>query len=207
MAVAAERFPAMGYSLVVLPPLAPGRRLGPDASGSSSCRLSEIRAETMSKRGDHGQPVRQDDRKGGIRGFDGHKMVKGRKRQLLVDTLGFPVAWRVEPANMSDRKGGRYLISGLAPLWPRIETVIADTGYESKKLGTFFKDHAGWTLQIVKCDTPGFAIVGLNWIVERTFAWLGRERRLSKDYQAKVQTSETIIEIAACRLFLKRLAR
>lgn len=52
------------------------------------------------------------------------------------------------------------------------------------------KDHAGWTLKIVKRDTPEFAIIGLNWIVERTFAWLGRERRLSKDYEAKVQTSE-----------------
>ena len=161
----------------------------------------------MSKRSDHGQPIGENDRKGGTRGFDGHKRVKGRKRQLLVDTLGFPVAWRVEPANMSDRKGGRYLVSGLSPLWPRIETVIADAGYESRKLAKFIKVHAGWTLKIVKRDTPEFAIVGLNWIVERTFAWLGRERRLSKDYEAKVQTSETIIEIAACRLFLKRLVR
>ncbi|MCB1970033.1 MAG: transposase [Geminicoccaceae bacterium] len=104
--------------------------------------------------------------------------MKGRKRQLLVDTLGSPIAWRVKPANMSDRKDGRYLISGLAPLWPRIKTVIADAGYESKKLGKFIKDHAGWTLKIVKRVTPEFAIIGLNWIVKRTFAWLGRERRL-----------------------------
>ena len=84
-------------------------------------------------------------------------------------------------------------------------TVIADAGYESRKLAKFIEDHAGWTSKIVQRDTPEFAIVGLNWIVEQIFAWLGRERRLWKDHQAKVQTSETIIEIAACRLFLERL--
>ena len=127
--------------------------------------------------------------------------------QLLVDTLGFLVAWRVELANMSDRKGGRYLVSRLSPLWPRIKAVIADAGYESRELTKFIKDRADWTLKIVKRDTLEFAIVGLIWIAGRTFAWLERERRLSKDYEAKVQTSETIIEIAASRPCLKRLVR
>ena len=161
----------------------------------------------MSQCRDHGQPVGENDGKGGVRGFDGHKKVKGRKRQLLVDTLGFPLAWRVEPANMSDKKAARYLVGGLSLLWPRIETVIADAGYLSEKLAEFIKDHADWTLTIVKRNEPEFKVVGLNWIVERTFAWLGRERRLSKDYELKVQTSETFIEITACRLFLKRIAR
>jgi len=62
--------------------------------------------------------------------------VTGRKRQLLVDTLGFPLAWRVEPANMSDKKAARYLVGGLSPLWPRIEMVIADAGYLSEKLSS-----------------------------------------------------------------------
>lgn len=132
--------------------------------------------------------------------------MKGRKRQLLVDTLGFPLAWRVEPANMSDKKAARYLVDGLPPLWPRIKTLIADAGYLSEKLTEFIKAHTGWTLTIVKRSEPEFAVVGLNWIVERTFAWLGRNRRLSKDYETKVQTSETVIQIAACRLFLKRIA-
>ena len=76
----------------------------------------------------------------------------------------------------------------------------------AKKLTEFIKAHTGWTLTIVKRSEPEFAVVGLNWIVERTFAWLGRERRLSKDYELKVQTSETWIQIVACRLFLKRIA-
>ncbi len=95
---------------------------------------------------------------------------------------------------------------GLSLLWPRIETVIADAGYLSEKLTTFIKAQTGWTLTIVKRSEPEFSVVGLNWIVERTFAWLGRERRLSKDYELKVTTSETLIQIAACRLFLKRIA-
>ena len=131
--------------------------------------------------------------------------MKGRKRQLVVDTLGFPLAWWVEPINMSDKKAARYLMDGQSPLWPRIKTVIADAGYLSKRLTEFIKADAGWTLVIVKRSEPEFTIVGLNWIVERTFAWLGRERRLAKDYELKVQTSETLIQIAACRLFLKRV--
>lgn len=84
--------------------------------------------------------------------------------------------------------------------------MTADAGYESKKLGAHIKTHAGWELKIVKRKEREFAIVRLNWIVERIFAWLGRERRLSKDYEEKVQTSEAIIAIAAYRLLMKRLA-
>ena len=206
MAPAAERFSALGHGLVVFPALASRWCMDAGPPGSLCYRPAEGRSSTLSQRHDHGQPIGEDNGKGGVRGFDGHKKVKGRKRQLLVDTLGFPLACRVEPANMSDKKAARYLVSGLSQLWPRIETVIADAGYLSEKLTEFIKAHAGWTLTIVKWSEPEFTIVGLNWIVERTFAWLGRERRLSKDYEQKVQTSETLIQIAACGLFLKRIA-
>ena len=131
-----------------------------------------------------------------------HKRVKGRKRHILVDTLGLLIASRVEPAGMSDRRAG----AGLSPLWPTIRTVIADAGHESRKLAVEVKRHEGWRLVIVKRSEPAFKIVGLNWIVERTFGWLGRHRRLSKDYEFRVQTSETLIEIAAIRTMLNRLA-
>ena len=108
---------------------------------------------------------------------------------------------------MSDKKAARYLMSGLSALWPRIKTVITDAGYLSEKLRAFIKTHAGWTLTILKQNEPESKVVGLNWIVERTFAWLGRNRRLSKDYEPKVQTSEIWIEIAACRLFLRQIAK
>jgi len=132
--------------------------------------------------------------------------VKGRKRQILVDANGFLVACRVEPAGMSDRKAARALTAGLAPLWPRVRIVIADAGYESGALTEHLADHPGWELRIIKRPRPGFEIVGRNWIVERTFAWLGRHRRLSKDYEFRVQTSEALITIAACSLMLKRIA-
>ena len=107
---------------------------------------------------------------------------------------------------MSDRRAGRYLTGGLRPLSPRIRTVIADAGYESGKLARHIKKHEGWRLRIIKRHRPGFEIVGPNWIVEQTLAWLGRHRRLSKDYEFRIQTSETLITIAACALMLKRLA-
>src|SRR3954469_11227757 len=79
-----------------------------------------------------GQSVKTTER-GGTRGFDGYKRVKGRKRHILVDTLGLMIANRAEPANMSDRRAGARLLAGLPPLFPRIHTVIADAGHESKK--------------------------------------------------------------------------
>jgi putative transposase len=89
---------------------------------------------------------------GGVRGFDGHKRVKGRKRHILVDVLGLPIAHRVEPANTSDRRAGGGLLAGLAPLWPTIRTVIADAGHESRKLARQLRGN-GWSLQIVKRKT------------------------------------------------------
>ena len=143
--------------------------------------------------------------RGGVRGFDAHKRVKGRKRHILVDTLGIPISCRVEPANMSDRVAGARLLSGLSPLFPRVKTVIADAGHESRKLAQELMLHEGWKLQIVKRKQRAFKVTGLTWIVERTFAWLGRNRRFSKDYEYCVQTSETMIDIATIRLMLNRL--
>jgi putative transposase len=151
-----------------------------------------------------GQSVKTTER-GGSRGFDAHKIVKGRKRHILVDTLGLLVATRVEPAGMSDRRAGERLVYGLAPLWPKIRTIIADAGHESRRLARLLRAYADWDLRIVRRRARAFKITGLTWIVERTFAWLGRNRRLSKDYEYKVQTSETLIAIAATRLMLDRL--
>ncbi len=143
---------------------------------------------------------------GGIRGFDGHKRVKGRKRYLLVDTLGLPIARRVEPANLSDKRGAGRLIAGLGSLWATIRTVIADGGHKSEKLAAEIKRREGLKLVIVKRCECAFKITGLTWIVERTFAWLGRSRRLSKDYERLVQTSETMIDIATVRMMINKLA-
>jgi putative transposase len=152
-----------------------------------------------------GQSVKTTER-GGARGFDAHKRVKGRKRHILVDTLGLLVANRVEPADTSDRRAGALLLGGLSALFPRIRTVIADAGHESRKLARTLKQDQGWQLRIVKRRQRAFKITGLTWIVERSFAWLGRNRRLSKDYEYRVQTSETMIDLASIRLMLNRIA-
>ena len=131
--------------------------------------------------------------------------MKGRKRHILVDTLGLPIANRVEPAGMSDRRAGARLLAGLAPLWPDIRTVMADAGHESRRLARELKRRDGWRLVIVKRRERAFRLVGLTWIAERSFAWLGRNRRMSKDYEYKVQRSETMTGIAAIRLMLNRL--
>ena len=151
-----------------------------------------------------GQSVKTTER-GGVRGFDGHKRVKGRKRHILVDILGLPITNRVEPANLSDRRAGGRLLAGLAPLWPTIRTVIADAGHESRKLAQQLR-RDGLDLQIVKRKQRSFKVAGLTWIVERSFAWLGFNRRLSKDYECYVQTSETLLDVVAIRLMLRRVA-
>jgi transposase len=107
---------------------------------------------------------------------------------------------------MSDRRAGARLIGGLGPIFPTIKTIFADAGHHSRKLAKLMKAE-GYELRIVKRRKPEFEVVGLTWIVERTFAWIGRYRRMGKDYEYRVQTSETLIVLIAIRLLLNRLAR
>ncbi len=143
-----------------------------------------------------------------IHGYDAHKCIKGRKRHLLVDTLGLPLAVYVTPADMSDPAGARRLLGGLALFVPRLQKIWADAAYRGKELADWCQDEGGWALEVVEREpgTRGFSIQPRRWIVERSFAWLGRSRRLSKDYERMVQTSETLIQLAAVRLLLRRLA-
>ncbi len=143
-------------------------------------------------------------------GYDAHKNVKGRKRHLLVDTLGLLLSVYVTSADVQDRVGAQCLLAGLKPLLPRLKKIWADGAYTGEKLAGWCKEQGEWELEIVErssADTEGFAILPHRWIVERTLGWLMRSRRLSKDYERKVQTSETFIEVAMIRLILSRLAR
>jgi putative transposase len=108
-----------------------------------------------------GQSVKTTER-GGAQGFDAHKVVKGRKRHILVDTLGLLIATRVEPAGMSHRRAGERLVCGLAPLWPRIRTIMTDAGHESRRLARFLRSYAGWGLQIVRRRERAFKITSLT---------------------------------------------
>ncbi len=144
-----------------------------------------------------------------ISGYDGHKRVKGRKRHLLVDTLGLPVSISVTPADVHDQVGARYLLAGLKPLVPRLAKIWADGAYAGKQLARWCEGYGGWEVEIVgrDPDTKGFAVQPRRWVVERSFAWLVRNRRLRIDYERRVQTSETLVEVAFIHLLLRRLAR
>jgi putative transposase len=144
-----------------------------------------------------------------IRSYDAHKCVKGRKRHRLVDTLGLPIATYVTPADVHDTVGARKLLGGLAPFVPRLKKIWADAAYRGKELADWCQQQgSGWDLEVVERipGTRGFTVQPRRWVVERSFAWLIRNRRLAKDYERKVQTSETLIEVAAIRLLLRRLA-
>jgi putative transposase len=142
-------------------------------------------------------------------GYDAHKDVKGRKRHLLVDTSGLPLSIYVTSADVQDRVGARCLLAGLKALLPRLKKIWADGAYTGDKLADWCKEQGGWELEIVERDreAKGFEVLPKRWIVERTFSWLIRNRRLSKDYERLVQTSETFIEVAMIGVILRRLAR
>jgi putative transposase len=142
-------------------------------------------------------------------GYDAHKNLKGRKRHLLVDTLGLPLSVYVTSADVQDRVGARCLLAGLKPFVLRLKKILADGAYTGEKLAGWCKEQGEWELQIVErsADTAGFAVLPHRWIVERTLGWLMRNRRLSKDYERMVQSSEAFIEVAMIRVILKRLAR
>jgi putative transposase len=144
-----------------------------------------------------------------LSGYDAHKNIKGRKRHLLVDTLGLPLLVYVTSADVQDRVGAQCLLAGLKPFVPRLKKIWADGAYTGEKLAGWCKEQGEWELQIVErsADTEGFAVLPHRWIVERTLGWLMRNRRLSKDYERLVQSSEAFIEVAMIRLILKRLAR
>ena len=131
-----------------------------------------------------------------------------------MDTLGLPLSISVTPASTHDKVGAWRLLAGLAPLVPRLAKIWADGAYTSKKLARWCEEYGGWELEIVgrDPDTQGFAVQPRRWVVEpgalwAVFAWLVRNRRLRIDYERKVQTSETLIEVAMIRLPLRRLAK
>jgi len=145
---------------------------------------------------------------GGVRGYDGAKLVCGRKRHLVVDVLGLVLVVQVHAANIQDRAGAPAVLSALVEQFASVLLIWADGGYAGT-LVDWVSETLGRVLTIVKRprDQAGFQVLPWRWIVERTFGWLNRSRRLSKDYEALPQTSEAWIRIAMIQLMLRRLAR
>jgi len=157
------------------------------------------------------QSMRTTEEGAGSNGYDTYKNVKGRKWHLLVDTLGLPLSIYVTPADVvQDRAGARLLLAGLGPLVPRLKKIWADGAYSGKELAEWCEEQGGWELEEVVergKEAKGFEVLPKRWIVERTLGWLRMDRRLTKNYERKAQTSETLIEVAMIRPILRRLAR
>jgi putative transposase len=132
--------------------------------------------------------------------------VTGRKRHIVVDTLGLLLAVVVHAANIQDRDGAKLVLVKLLGRFPRLKLIWADAAYAGQ-LVEWARIFGGWLLEIVKRarDSHSFEVLPRRWVVERTLAWLGRCRRLSKDYEELPQTSETWVQIAMIHLMLRRL--
>jgi len=144
---------------------------------------------------------------GGLKGFDAGKMVKGRKRHILVDTLGLLIAVVVTAASVQDYHGAKPVLSAVKDRCPRLKVVWADGIYEKQWLIEWVRTECGWDLEIIKRGDKekGFKVLPKRWVVERTFGWLGRYHRLSKDYEKLPETSEAMIQMAMIHVMIRRL--
>jgi len=142
----------------------------------------------------------------GERGYDAGKKIKGRKRHILVDTMGMVLMVFVHAASVQDRDGAKLLLARANGLFPRLRLIWADGGYAGKLIG-WVQETCAWVLEIVKRsdDVKGFKLLPRRWVVERTFGWLGRYRRLSKDYESLPESSEAMVYWAMTRLMARRL--
>jgi putative transposase len=157
----------------------------------------------------------------------GQKKIWGRKRHVLVDTQGLVLSVKVLAANSTDREGGKQLLAPLVGMLPRLQVIWADSGYIGDPFKRWVKEHLGVRLEIVKhawtgirgvwvpegvkvdWDTiipKGFHVLPKRWVVERTFAWITRYRRLSRDFEGTHSSSEAFIYLAMTRRMVSRLA-
>jgi transposase len=146
---------------------------------------------------------------GGPRGYDAAKKINGRKRHILTDTAGHLVAAQVHPADVQDRDGAVPLLGSARHAFPWLRHVFADGGYAGAKLETALAKLGRWTFEIVRrpASAKGFEVLPRRWVVERTFAWLSRNRRLTKDFEALIETATAWLLLASIKLLTRRLAR
>ncbi len=146
---------------------------------------------------------------GGPRGFDAGRKINGRKRHIITDTGGLLVGAMVHEADIQDRDGAPALLASIRSAFPWLRHVFANGGYAGPKLRAAIAKLGKWTLEIVKRSdaAKGFVLLPRRWVVERTFAWLGRNRRLAKDFEACIESAEAWIMIASIQILIRRIVR
>jgi len=156
------------------------------------------------------QSVKTTEIGGPERGYDGGKKIKGRKRHLLVDTLGLLLAVLITSAGLDDGVAAPILLGHVTPQdLPRLETIFADQKYHNHALDTWMAEHrAGWRIEVKvrPAGTKGFTPLEKRWVIERTNAWHGRYRRNSKDYERSVKSSTAMIQISNIHLMMNRIS-
>ena len=146
---------------------------------------------------------------GGPAGFDPGKRVYGRKRHIVTDTNGLLLAVHVHPANVQDVHGAVPLLKRLRDRLPRLKHVFADRVYRGEQLVNALSEYGPWDIEIVErpLGVKGFQLLPRRWVVERTFAWFGRCRRLARDFEASPATEAAWLLVAHLRLLTRRLAK
>ena len=145
---------------------------------------------------------------GGISGYDAGKKIKGRKRHIVTDTLGLMLFVIIHAADIQDRHGAPDLLHAVRYRFPWLRHIFADGGYAGEKLRTALEGQSDWTIEIIKrSDTAkGFEVLPRRWVVERTFGWFGRCRRLAKDWEHSIESATAWVNIASIRIMIRRLA-
>jgi transposase len=146
---------------------------------------------------------------GGPRGYDAGKKVKGRKRHLLTDTLGYLIAALIHSADIQDRDGAAALLAAIRSAFPWLRHIFADAAYAGEKLEQALAKLGQWTLEIIRRSdaVKGFQPLPRRWVAERTIAWLNRNRRLAKDFEATSESAHAWLMIASVKMLSRRLAR
>lgn len=136
-------------------------------------------------------------------GFDAGKRVKGRKRHIVTDTLGLLLRIEVHSAGMQDRDGAALVLDRITRRFPFLERFFADAGYQGPRVA----EAAPRPVEIIRRSEAGFVVQPKRWVVERTFAWIGNNRRLARDFERFAETAKALFQIAMIKLMARRIAR